>query len=212
MMPLRLVVIVFLFLIASDSFGQQTQGSQTAQTFSSTVDSIIAPTVKQKGRFKANWKKPYPNPLRAGIYALIFPGAGQFYNKRYWKLPLVWGAVGGVIYAVDFNTKQKSRFETAYGQRVLAERESVEPYDEFAGIISSATGIKRFRDQAEKNREMSYVGLVAVYALQALEAYVDAHLKSFDISDDLSLSIQPMWESGATQSLATGFSLRLQFY
>lgn len=166
---------------------------------------------KQKGRFKANWKKPYPNPVRAGIYALVIPGAGQIYNKRYWKLPLVWGAVGGVIYAIDYNTSQKNRFEIAYGQRILAERNSMEPFDEFAGIISSSSGIKRFRDQAEKNRELSYVGFVAVYALQALEAYVDAHLKNFDISDDLSLSIGPMWDSPMAQSLGPGLSLTLRF-
>ncbi len=209
-MKLRAILLIALVTIPLMSIAQQRQvpAQSGDERIQQERDEIRE---KQKGRFKANWKKPYPNPVRAGIYALALPGAGQIYNKRYWKLPLVWGAVGGVIYAIDYNTSQKNRFEVAYGQRILAERNSMEPFDEFAGIISSSSGIRRFRDQAEKNRELSYVGFVAVYALQALEAYVDAHLKNFDISDDLSLRFSPMWESAVAQSLGPGLSVTLHF-
>jgi hypothetical protein len=139
---------------------------------------------------KEKWSLPYPNPYRAGLYSFIIPGAGQIYNKRYWKAPLVWGAMGGMIYLIDFNKTQKERFETAYGLRVIGTEE-----DEFVGLISSAEGIKKYRDQYDKYLQQSYLGLVGIYALNALEAYVDAHLKNFDISEDLSLRVNPTFSN-----------------
>ena len=158
----------------------------------------------KKKQNKEKWSLPYPNPYRAGLYSLLIPGAGQIYNKRYWKAPLVWGAIGGMIYLIDTNKKQKDRFETAYGLRVIGEE------DEFLGIISSAEGIKRYRDQYDKWLQQSYIGLLGVYALNALEAYVDAHLKNFDISEDLSIRISPVLgnaQSGSLYGISVGIPL-----
>ncbi|MDH3245698.1 MAG: DUF5683 domain-containing protein, partial [Saprospiraceae bacterium] len=98
-MKLHAILMIALVTIPLMSIAQQRQvpAQSSDERIQQERDEIRE---KQKGRFKANWKKPYPNPVRAGIYALALPGAGQIYNKRYWKLPLVWGAVGGVIYAI----------------------------------------------------------------------------------------------------------------
>ena len=155
-------------------------------------------------RFKRNWKEPYPNPLRASVFSLIIPGTGQIYIKRYWKAPIVWGGLVGVGYLINYNLEQRDRFEEAYGKRVAGI-----PGDEFEGIIPNAEGIKRYRDLHEKWLQQSYIGFVAVWVLNSLEAYVDAHLKNFDISDDLSLQII----AGPLEGLygTTGISIRMYF-
>ncbi|NND31803.1 MAG: hypothetical protein HKN76_04370 [Saprospiraceae bacterium] len=145
---------------------------------------------KQKGQFKANWRLPYPNPYRAAIYTLVVPGAGQIYNKRYWKAPIVWGGFAALFYAVDFNRRNRDEFETAYAQRLAGVD------DIYKDVIRDAETLRRIRNSYDKNLQLSYIGFIGMYALSALDAYVDAHLKSFDMSDDLSLSIRPVFSSG----------------
>lgn len=188
----RLALLGFL-VTASLLVSGQNRGipSRTGGNADLTNQADTIRPVREKGRFKKNWNQPYPNPTRAGIYGLIFPGVGQFYNKRYWKVPLVWAGVGGMVYATIFNSNQYNRLNTAYGQRVLAERDpTIEPFDEFVTQLTSAESIKSNRDRYDRTRQTMIFGTIAVYALQALEAYVDAHLKNFDISDDL--SFQPI--------------------
>jgi hypothetical protein len=155
-------------------------------------------------RFKQNWKEPYPNPLRASVFSLVIPGAGQIYNKRYWKAPIVWGGLVGVGYLINHNLEQRDRFEEAYGKRIAGI-----PGDEFEGIIPNAAGIKRYRDLYEKWLQQSYIGFVAVWVLNSLEAYVDAHLKNFDISDDLSFRVVPSLPD--KENNIAGFSVQLTF-
>ena len=156
-------------------------------------------TPKEKGRFKKNWKQPYPNPVRAGVFGLFVPGAGQIYNKDFWKVPLVWGAVGGVVYWADFSRRQYKIFNRAYGLRLASERTNTTPTDEFVGIARNSDALKRVRDKHDKNRQVGIIAIIGVHALQALEAYVDAQLKNFDIDDDLSLHFGPV-VSGTNQT------------
>ncbi len=187
-MPRANLVLVMFMLLSSSVAAQPSPG--TARSAPVTEQAEASPPqkkTKQKGRFKANWKLPYPNPYRAAIYSLVLPSAGQIYNKRYWKAPIVWGAFAGLIYSVDYNKGQRDRFHTAYELRLSGED------DEFTGIIGTPSALKRYRDSFDKNLQTTYVGFVAMYALQALDAYVDAHLKSFDISDDLTAQFKPSW-------------------
>ncbi len=139
-------------------------------------------TAAKKKKFKENWALPYPNPHRAGIYSLILPSAGQIYNKRYWKLPFVWGGFGALVYSVGYNKREYNRFNEAYGAAVAGE-----PH-EFESFNASTEALRSQRNAFDKNLQLTYVGFVAMYALTALDAYVDAHLKNFDISDDLSFN------------------------
>ncbi len=134
-----------------------------------------------RGWWYRTFKADYPDPKKAATLSLALPGAGQLYNKRWWKLPLVYGAMGGMVYSIDYNTRQYRRFSEAY---ILALKG--EPH-EFVAYNLSTQAIKRYRDQFDKRRQLSWIGLVAVHLLQAAEAFVDAHLMQFDLSEDLSL-------------------------
>lgn len=129
-------------------------------------------------------------PRKSLILALSFPGLGQLYNGRWWKLPFVYGAFGGIIYSIDYNTDLYKRLNTALN---LARQDEEH---EFSGTsIDDVNTLQVTRDQFDKNRQLSYIGLVIVYALQAVEAYADAHLINFDMDEDLSrLKLRPTLE------------------
>ena len=127
-----------------------------------------------------------PIPKKSLILSLAFPGAGQVYNGRYWKLPLVYGALGGMVYVIDFNQSRYKRLKTA----LELKRQNLD--HEFSGTgIDSERSLLALRDSYDKNRQLSYFGLFVVYALQAVEAFVDAHLLGFEINEDLSLQLSP---------------------
>jgi hypothetical protein len=148
-------------------------------------DSLIVAKPKKEPFLYRVFVKNYPNPDMALYLALAVPGAGQMYNKRWWKLPIVYAAYGGLVASIDFNTKRYKLFRDSY----IAELKGKEhPY---SGTRYSADDLRRIRDVYDKNRQLSYIGMVAVHLLQATEAFVDSHLRTFDISDDLSLKVAP---------------------
>lgn len=127
-----------------------------------------------------------PEPKKAMILSLALPGAGQVYNRRWWKLPFVYGALGGMYAVIDYNQSRYRRFRTALDLK----RAGME--HEFSGTqIDNEQSLRTIRNGYDKNTQMSYFGFILVYALQAMEAFVDAHLKNFDIDDDLSLRVRP---------------------
>ena len=189
--------LVFLLLGANASSAQQTENNATSETEAAPVKKK-----KQKGQFKANWRLPYPNPYRAAVYTLVFPGAGQIYNKRYWKAPIVWGGFAALVLAVNFNKENRDMFDQAYGQRLAGID------DKYKDVIRDAETLRRIRNNYDKNLQLSYIGFIGMYALSALDAYVDAHLKSFDMSDDLSLSIRPVFNSGQSGVFGIGMFIR----
>ncbi len=167
--------------------------AQTTLSGGESNETVQVQPKKTKGYFKIAWRQPYPNPYRAGIYSLILPSAGQFYNRRYWKMPIVWGGFAALVVSVDYNKGFRDRFETAYGLSVVGLEH------EFTGLIRDSETLRRYRNSHDKNLQLSYVGFFGLYALTALDAYVDAHLKNFDIDDNLSLSIRPVF-NGVHQS------------
>jgi len=132
-------------------------------------------------------EKWLPDPGKALRLGLIIPGAGQIYDRKWWKLPLVYGAYAGVIYAIDYNQGWLNRFKTAFDAQVQNPPED----HEFTQLGLSSTELKAFRDKFDKQLQLSYIGLVLVHGLASLEAFVDAHLQSFDIDDDLTLRVSP---------------------
>lgn len=132
-------------------------------------------------------EKWMPDPGKALRLGLVLPGAGQIYDRRWWKLPLVYAAYGGVIYAIDYNQGWLKRFKTAFDSQVQNPPED----HEFTPLGLNSTELKAFRDKFDKQLQLSYIGLIIVHGLVSMEAFVDAHLQSFDISDDLTLQVQP---------------------
>ncbi|MBK7476264.1 MAG: hypothetical protein IPI11_09730 [Haliscomenobacter sp.] len=158
-----------------------------------------------KSRF-FNFRKTPPNPKTALKLSLIFPGAGQLYNGKWWKAPLVYGALGGMIYTIDFNQSRYRRLQTALELQL-----ENQPH-EFSDRITSPDALRSLRDQYDKATQLSYIGTFAVYVVIGVEAFVDAHLQNFDVSEDLSLRVKPVLILPTpTQSPAAGIGLSLGF-
>lgn len=173
----RLLAILVLFCCL---------GRLAAQQVDTTVTEAPVDTVIEKQK-KENWfNRDYPNPKRAALLSLAIPGAGQLYNKRWWKVPLVYGALTGMVLVVDYNQSLYRRLRDALNLKRQGEEH------EFTGTtLDNLSTLRSLRDSYDKNTQTAYVGIVLVYTLQAMEAFVDAHLKGFDVNDDLSLRVKP---------------------
>lgn len=134
--------------------------------------------------------------------SLVLPGSGQIYNRSYWKLPLVYGAIGTLTWVEIHNIKAHRELKTAYFNKVndLPVDPKFEQYD--------ATSIKKARDSARRFVELSSVWLGLSVLLTTAEAFTDAHLKKFDVSDDLSMRIVPDFSPSQTGFAAAGIGIK----
>ncbi len=152
---------------------------------------------------------------KATTLSTICPGAGQIYNKSYWRVPIVIGGLASTIYTIDWNNRGYKRFKTAYTLRVDYEN-NPEKYpggsaDEFRGAYS-ATFLKNLKDSYRRNRDLCILLTAGVYLLNIIDAHVDAHLQDYDISDDLSMNVEPYFDYTPVGSHPTmGLNLSLTF-
>jgi uncharacterized protein DUF5683 len=158
----------------------------------------------KKKRFIRRYFEDYPNPNKALYAALVIPGGGQIYNKRWWKVPLAAAGYVAMIAAIGSNTKNYKRLSNAY----IAELNGL-PH-EFDNTRLDAGDLKRIRDGYDKNKQLSYIGLFGVHLLVTAEAFVDSHLRSFDVSDDLSFKIKPALGALASGDTYLGVGIALQ--
>ncbi|TCN73165.1 DUF5683 domain-containing protein [Acetobacteroides hydrogenigenes] len=127
------------------------------------------------------------SPQKATILSAVFPGLGQVYNKKYWKVPILYGGFAALGYAISFQSKEYQRYKLAYNQFTDRKPETV---DEFEGK-RSADELKSARDYYRRNRDYAILGTVALYALNIIDAHVDATLYDYEIDDNLSLRVVP---------------------
>ncbi len=127
------------------------------------------------------------SPMLATLLSAAVPGAGQIYNRKYWKAPIVWALLGGAGYYMYYNLSTFKDYRNAYKARIDDDPLTLD--EQFTDLGDSE--VKARRDQAQKNFELSIVGLSIVYILNLMDAFVDAHLWDFDVSDDLSLRLEP---------------------
>jgi TM2 domain-containing membrane protein YozV len=128
--------------------------------------------------------KETKSPHTASILSAVLPGAGQFYNEKYWKIPIVYGAMGTALYFANDNNQNYQNFKNALESRNKGE---LDQYNE----IYSNTQLLTIIDFYQRNRDISYILLAAAYILNIVDASVDAHLFDFDINEDLSVSTKP---------------------
>ncbi|MDG2194143.1 MAG: DUF5683 domain-containing protein [Polaribacter sp.] len=125
-------------------------------------------------------------PAKAAFYSAVFPGMGQLYNKKYWKAPIVWGALGTSIYFYITNNEEYDRYRTAFKIREAGLQ------DEFTNddgtILISRNGLINAQKVLKKNRDLSLLTTVLLYVLQVVEASVDAHLLQFNTNDNITFS------------------------
>jgi hypothetical protein len=143
-------------------------------------------------------------PAKAAFYSAVFPGLGQIYNGSYWKLPIVYGAIGASVYFYIDNDQQYNRYRDAYKRRLAGYED-----DEFQDILSDDSLIDA-QKQFRRNKELSLLVTVAFYVLNIVDANVDAHLQQFNVSNDLSFHPKLDYDqlSGRTNY---GLSLNLNF-
>lgn len=143
-------------------------------------------------------KRWVPDPKRATWLALLIPGGGQIYNRKYWKLPIVYGGFVGCAYALTWNNQMYSDYSQAYldlmddDPNTDSFKDFLPPNYKIEGNESQFENIfKRKKDYYRRYRDLSIFCFVAVYALSVIDAYVDAELSNFDISKDISLKVEP---------------------
>lgn len=151
---------------------------------------------QRKGRDWATWR---PNPKRAMWLAIVLPGAGQIYNRKYWKLPLVYGGFVGCAYALRWNNQMYRDYSQAY-MDLMDNDPNTQSYNKFLYLGNQIDNsnkeyyqklFKNRKDRYRKWRDMSVFAMVGVYLISVVDAYVDASLSEFDISRDLSMKVSP---------------------
>jgi len=148
------------------------------------ADSLLADSIAMAATPKVK------SSSRALMYALVLPGLGQGYNGKYWKMPIVWAAMGVAGWAIIYNTNEYKGAINDYAQNP----------DETN---------QRYLEWWRRNMELSYIGMIAIYALQVLDAYVDAQLYSWDVNDHLSLRVSPSLQPLLAPTSLTGQSYGL---
>jgi hypothetical protein len=156
--------------------------------------------------------------------ALVLPGAGQIYNRKYWKLPIIYGGFIGCIYALTWNNMMYKDYSQAYLD-IMDNDPTTDSYNKFLhlGVEITESNEQRYKDlfKSRKDkyrrwRDLSFFVMLGVYAFSVIDAYVDAELSEFDISKDLSLKISPVVipnHSGGNllQAQSLGISCSLNF-
>ncbi len=167
--------------------------SRDSSTMANMADSLIKSTLKIK-------EKPHfqPDPIRSMWLALVFPGGGQIYNRKYWKLPIIYGGYLGCAYALTWNNQMLKDYSQAYLD-IMDSDPNTKSYEKMLPMGYDITGKEdRFKEifKNKKNhfrrfRDMSIFAFAGVFLISVVDAYVDAELSSFDISQDLSLHMEP---------------------
>ncbi len=164
----------------------------------------------------ANFK---PEPYKATWLAVVLPGAGQIYNRKYWKLPIVYGGIMGCLYAYNWNNQMYGDYRQAFLDIMDADPntksyESFFPkgYDFQNNEEYLKNLFKKRKDRYRRWRDLSVFACIGVYLISIVDAYVDAHLSSFDISDEINLSIKPDMMPGINnRNSHYGFNCNISF-
>jgi hypothetical protein len=179
-----LFAILVISLIASQSL--------YAQRENDTSESVVIKEKKAK------------SPRKASLYSAVLPGAGQIYNGKYWKAPIVWAGIGTFAYLATDNQAKFMRFKDAY----LVRQDG--GIDEFYDILTPEALINEM-DRYRRFRDLNIIGATLFYIIQIVDANVDAALYDFDVSDDISLRISQPRTSLFTAQQSVGFTLTLNF-
>jgi hypothetical protein len=198
----KLFFIVILFSLLS--FQLSAQSPDSLKTTKPKAD-----TLKPLSKTKNDSIVKKHSPKKAAIMSAIIPGLGQFYNRKYWKPPVLYAGFAGFAYTLSIIQDKYKTYHTAYKYRVDNDTST---QDDYIGIYTD-DNLKTLQARFHRTRDLLIVGISALYVMNIIDASVDAHLYYFDVTDDLSLKIQPHFENilSTKQTLSTGFLLTLKF-
>jgi hypothetical protein len=192
-------VALFLGTVVTQSY---------AQGKKALVDSTFQKKIKDTGSIKQvtdTVKKVRSIASKAALRSAVLPGLGQIYNKKYWKLPLVYGALAFPISTFNYNRTWYRKTRFAYATRINKDTANFQSIDAELQPLSSSS-LKLYRNEFRKNMDFSVIGLLMLWGLNVVDATVDGHLRTFDISDDLSLKVKPVISNNLSRG---GISLTL---
>jgi hypothetical protein len=173
--------------------------TDSAKVLAEDTTSVVINKKRVKEKVKRDWNTWTPDPQRALWLALVIPGAGQIYNRKYWKLPIIYGGFMGCIYALSWNNMMYKDYSQAYLD-IMDNDPNTASYNKFLHLGRQITKdnearykqlFKSRKDKYRRWRDMSFFVMLGVYAISVIDAYVDAELSVFDISKDLSLKVEP---------------------
>lgn len=199
---LKNIIIILLILISGNLFGQGLEVDTTKIT-----------------EVPANAEQIH-SPKKATIYSAILPGLGQGYNKKYWKIPIIYVGFGTIGYFVGWNNKYYGTYKQAYSDLTdgdpnttsYLDLEAAKYYDleNQTDYDNFKTGLSKQSDYFRRNRDLLIISMVGFYGLNIIDASVDAHLFDFDISEDLTMNWQPAMQL-AEKQLVYGANLTFKF-
>ena len=182
--------------LTTDSIERQNRAM--LEKLEAPVDTTGLMTSETPVRTEIPKKRFIPNPNRAVWLALVIPGGGQIYNRKYWKLPLVYGGFVGCAYALNWNNLMYKDYSQAYLD-IMDDDPNTKTYEDFLPPSYSIEGqeerfkeiFRKRKDAYRRQRDLSIFCFIGVYLLSVIDAYVDAELSNFDISKDIALKVEP---------------------
>lgn len=193
-------VFIFCFLAFSFSFCSLAQNKN--EDSRTKKQEVVLDTTKA---LIVNRKPIDPlSPSKAAFYSAILPGLGQAYNKKYWKIPIVYAAIGTGVYFYIDNNNEYNRYRDAYKRRLAGYED-----DEFFGSVTD-DGLRQAQKSLRRNKELSLLVTIGLYALNIIDANVDAHLLQYNVDDNLTL--QPHYKINEfDRTGSTGLTLNFKF-
>jgi hypothetical protein len=208
--------MIMIFVVVSNGFlfsvkAQEINVAETDTALHPPADSILIEDLRKtdtllRKELVTETLAFKPNPTRAVIYSALFPGLGQIYNRKYWKLPLVYGGYMGFLYAVTWNNKNYQDYSQAYYDVSMDDPNDPDSWhDSWISFVPAGrepesyladanfkSRLKNGRDYYRRYRDLSIILSIGWYFICMADVYVDAQLFDFDISPNLSLRIEPV--------------------
>ena len=178
---------------------EKLKDSRDIEATESSQDSLVSAVSPTRRQLRQQRLASFvPDPSKATWSALVFPGGGQIYNHKYWKLPIVYGGFLGCAYALNWNNQMYSDYSQAYLD-IMDDDPNTASYEDFLPPRYNVEANKDYltrvfknrKDNYRRQRDLSIFCFIGVYLLSVVDAYVDAELSNFDITDDLSLQVRP---------------------
>lgn len=199
MAPFRLFILcIFLWSILPVSHGQVPEDSLT----------VNGPVNREKKGSIFNGR-----PGKSMLMSLIVPGTGQIYNKSYLRVPFVWAAVGGMGYVLHYNTREYTVRRDAYKAIIDGVPYQAPSWYKDADLLESITNpaqLRTLRDEANANRQLTIIVFSLVWLANGIDAFVDAHLKEFDMDENISVHIRPALDNDAFAPMRVGMFVSLK--
>ena len=206
------LTVIFLVLFSISTFAQISP-KDTIRVENYPTDSVSTKQVPSEIEVLANIKDsnapvgvPKFNPTKAGLYSAILPGLGQYYNTKYWKIPIVWGGIGTGVGVILWNQKQYNRYREAFVAELNGQQHE---FSSIPGVTKEVLG--RTQDRAKRQRDYAIAITSLVYILNIVDAVVDAHLYEGRHDPDLALKPTIIYDEFGKMNSKAGLSLSYNF-